>query len=180
MVLFIIMIIINNSATYLHVRYGCFIYELSWPPATLIPRAQSTCAMGSTFETQRDGDRSAGCHREKKIRKSSLARKKRSQPYQKRGKKAKQVRKVGAKDGMAKRNAKFSKFKNKKVTGKINLNIESIMAAKVLRNRGGLRMGDLKTLGQMTDARLKAVQQEKDSKKRVKPARPEKVYQPRI
>ena len=75
---------------------------------------------------------------------------------------------------------KFSKFKNKKVTGKINLNIESIMAAKVLRNRGGLRMGDLKTLGQMTDARLKAVQQEKDSKKRVKPARPEKVYQPRI
>ena len=73
--------------------------------------------------------------------------------------------KVGAKDGMAKRNAKFSKFKNKKVTGKINLNIESIMAAKVLRNRGGLRMGDLKTLGQMTDARLKAVQQEKDSRK---------------
>ena len=116
----------------------------------------------------------------KKLRKSSLGRKKRSQPYQKRGKKAKQVRKVGAKDGMAKRNAKFSKFKNKKVTGKINLNIESIMAAKVLRNRGGLRMGDLKTLGQMTDARLKAVQQEKDSKKRVKPARPEKVYQPRI
>ena len=116
----------------------------------------------------------------KKLRKSSLGRKKRSQPYQKRGKKAKQVRKVGAKDGMAKRNAKFSKFKNKKVTGKINLNIESIMAAKVLRNRGGLRMGDLKTLGRMTDARLKAVQQEKDSKKRVKPARPEKVYQPRI
>ena len=75
---------------------------------------------------------------------------------------------------------RFSKFKNKKVTGKINLNIESIMAAKVLRNRGGLRMGDLKTLGRMTDARLKAVQQEKDSKKRVKPARPEKVYQPRI
>ena len=49
---------------------------------------------------------------------------------------------------MAKRNAKgFSKFKNKKVTGKINLNIESIMAAKVLRNRGGLRMGDLKNFG---------------------------------
>ena len=114
-----------------------------------------------------------------KLRKSSLGRKKRSQPYQKRGKKAKQVRKVGAKDGMAKRNAKFSKFKNKKMTGKINLNIESIMAAKVLRNRGGLRMGDLKTLGQMTDARLKAVQQEKDSKKRVN-LQAEKVYQHEI
>ena len=81
---------------------------------------------------------------------------------------------------MAKRNAKFSKFKNKKVTGKINLNIESIMAAKVLRNRGGLRMGDLKALGRMTDARMKEMQKEKDAKKRVKPDRPEKVYQPRI
>ena len=100
----------------------------------------------------------------KKLRKNSLARKKRNQPYKKRGKKAKQVRVVGAKDGMAKRNAKFSKFKNKKVTGKINLNIESIMAAKVLRNRGGLRMGDLKALGRMTDARLKEIQKVKDSK----------------
>ena len=116
----------------------------------------------------------------KKLRKNSLARKKRNQPYKKRGKKAKQVRVVGAKDGMAKRNAKFSKFKNKKVTGKINLNIESIMAAKVLRNRGGLRMGDLKALGRMTDARLKEIQKVKDSKKRIRPAKPEKVYVPRI
>ena len=116
----------------------------------------------------------------KKLRKNSLARKKRNQPYKKRGKKAKQVRVVGAKDGMAKRNAKFSKFKNKKVTGKINLNIESIMAAKVLRNRGGLRMGDLKALGRMTDARMKEIQKVKDSKKRIKPAKPEKVYVPRI
>lgn len=116
----------------------------------------------------------------KKLRKNSLARKKRNQPYKKRGKKAKQVRVVGAKDGMAKRNAKFSKFKNKKVTGKINLNIESIMAAKVLRNRGGLRMGDLKALGRMTDARMKEIQKVKDSKKRIRPAKPEKVYVPRI
>ena len=116
----------------------------------------------------------------KKLRKNSLARKKRNQPYKKRGKKAKQVRVVGAKDGMAKRNAKFSKFKNKKVTGKINLNIESIMAAKDLRNRGGLRMGDLKALGRMTDARLKEIQKVKDSKKRIRPAKPEKVYVPRI
>jgi len=41
-------------------------------------------------------------------------------------------------------------------------------------------MGDLKALGRMTDARMKEIQKEKDAKKRVKPDRPEKVYQPRI
>ena len=55
-----------------------------------------------------------------------------------------------------------------------------IMVHIYILNLSGLRMGDLKALGRMTDARMKEIQKEKDAKKRVKPDRPEKVYQPRI
>ena len=82
--------------------------------------------------------------------------------------------------GIKKSLGKYSKFYNKKLTGKINQNIEAVLAAKVIKNRGGFRLNDIKGAGNKKGVQLEKIKQAKLAKKRYKPPTPDKVHVPRI
>jgi hypothetical protein len=68
----------------------------------------------------------------------------------------------------------------KRISGKVNNNIEAIMAAKVLQMNGYLKMGDLQTVGKEKCKILKKLQLAKEKKHKKRHIKPEKVNVPRI
>jgi hypothetical protein len=83
-----------------------------------------------------------------------------------------------------KKSGHFGNMKSRKkrtITGKINNNIEALMAAKVLQNQGHFNMSDLLTIGKEKRRIMGKIQAEKDKKRNKKRHhRPEKVNVPRI
>ena len=108
-----------------------------------------------------------------------------SQPYvgKTRGKRKGRSTKKGNPSKGVKKSSKFAvKGKRaKKVQGKIHSNIEALMAAKVVRNHGSLRLSDLSTVAH---SKIKVQDELRDikiakRKAKQKHAKPEKVHMPR-
>ena len=116
----------------------------------------------------------------KKLKSARASGRRRKEQYKKKGKKTKQVKKGAPIKGIKKTLGKYSKFYNKKITGKINQNIEAVLAAKVIKNRGGFRLTDIMGAGNRKEAQLEKIKQAKLAKKRYKPPTPDKVHVPRI
>ena len=68
----------------------------------------------------------------------------------------------------------------KRISGKVNNNIEALMAAKVLQNQGFLKLGDLQKVGKEKSKILKKLQLAREKKHKKRHIKPEKVNVPRI
>ena len=116
----------------------------------------------------------------KKLKSARASGRRRMVQYKKTGKKVKQVKKGAPVKGAKKSLGKYSKFYSKKLTGKINQNIEAVLAAKVIKNRGGFRLKDIMGAGNIKEKQLEKIKQARLAKKRYKPPTPDKVHVPRI
>ena len=68
----------------------------------------------------------------------------------------------------------------RKITGKINNNIEALMAAKVMKMEGHFAMKDLRTAGTKKQKILNKIQKDRETKHKKRHIKPEKVNVPRI
>lgn len=90
--------------------------------------------------------------------------------------------KIGNPNKNVRRSEKFemnSKM-SRKITGKINNNIEALMAAKVMQREGYFATKDLLVAGQAKVKVLKKLQAHKERKHKMRHIKPEKVNVPRI
>ena len=69
---------------------------------------------------------------------------------------------------------------SKKITGKINNNIEALMAAKVMRMEGHFALKDLRVAGKRKQVILNKIQKDREMKHKKRHIKPEKVNVPRI
>ena len=100
----------------------------------------------------------------------------------KRRRKAGSRLKVGNPVRAVKKSGMFdTKSKNqKRISGKVNNNIEALMAARVLQNQGLLKLNDLQAVGKEKSKILKKLQLAKEQKHKRRHLKPEKVNVPRI
>jgi hypothetical protein len=90
--------------------------------------------------------------------------------------------KIGNPNKNVRRSEKFemnSKM-SRKITGKINNNIEALMAAKVMQREGYFATKDLLIAGQHKAKVLKKIQAQKEIKHKRRHIKPDKVNVPRI
>ena len=95
---------------------------------------------------------------------------------------SKKITKKGNPNKLAKKCGEYSMTGKlaKGITGKINNNIEALMAAKVMQMEGHMVMTDLRNAGTRKNAILKKIQKDKEVKHKRRHIKPEKVNVPRI
>lgn len=100
----------------------------------------------------------------------------------KRRRKSKKKLRVGNPVRAVKKSGKFDMRSRaqRKISGKVNNNIEALMAAKVLQNKEYLKLSDLHKVGKEKSKILKKIQLEREVKHKRRHVKPEKVNVPRI
>jgi chaperonin GroEL (HSP60 family) len=100
----------------------------------------------------------------------------------KKARKSKKITKKGNPNKLCKKSDRYSMTGKiaKGITGKINNNIEALMAAKVMQVEGHMIMKDLIKVGKEKNTILKKIQRVKEMKHKRRYVKPDKVNVPRI